>query len=479
VPDINNSLALGINANTPDVGKTLLTIGQLNELRTKSALEEATTSQTQQNVDYNQFQQDQFGGLRVNEYNTLQEANQKRSDLRGRFANRLYNDPTDVQGTIKEAADSGVPLTDGEEKKLRGMTTQERQQWAMNHRNASMPSSANMQATGETTANQGRFNPQPVLPNQTFTNQTDAANGPKGFVTNNPNQSPARQSTQAQVDNAIKTGRNFDGSPRVTSTADIVGPSDTFNNRYPSSGADMFTPSIVRGPDGSISSSVTPATTALQGQAIEQYKKAGENAASAQNLGMRLDMMEHSADVLNTTGWSATGAGANAKLGAAKSVNSLLATVGLPPAIDPTKIANWEDLNKETTRAGFDLARTLGSREAATIVQSSVGAVPSAENTPMGFKLVTSGIRQAIQREKDFYSFATDYAKTHRGNTFGADVEFNKQFPADLYAKTAIANAIPPDAIKLMKDDPKLASKFDEKYGSGMAGFISQHDKGR
>jgi hypothetical protein len=241
----------------------------------------------------------------------------------------------------------------------------------------------------------------------------------------------------------------------------------------------MFTPGIVKGPDGTISSSVTPASNALQLQSVEQYKKAGEVAQTAQGLSMRLDMMDHSADVLNSAGWSSTGAGANAKLSAAKSVNSLLQTVGLPSAIDPNKIANWEDLNKETTRAGFDLARTLGSREAATIVQSSVSAVPGAESTPMGFKLVSSGIRQAIQREKDYYTFATDYAKSHRGNTFGADVEFNKQFPPDLYSKTAVANAIPPAAINMMKGDPKLASKFDEKYGQGMSAFILHHDQAR
>jgi hypothetical protein len=222
---------------------------------------------------------------------------------------------------------------------------------------------------------------------------------------------------------------------------------------------------------------VTPATTALQGQATARYAKAGENADNAQALTTSLDMMDHSADVLNSAGWSSTGAGANAKMGAAKSINSMLQTFGLPPAVDPNKVSNWEDLNKETTRAGFKLASTLGSREAASIVQSSVGAVPSAENTPMGFKLVTSGIRQAIQREKDYYAFATDYAQSHRGNTFGADVAFNKQFPPELYAKTAIANSIPPDAIKMMKGDPKLTGPFDAKYGKGMSGFILHHDQ--
>jgi hypothetical protein len=467
MPDINNSLALGIKDDPIDIGKTLLTAGQINALRTRSALEEASTAQTQQQTEYNQFQQDQNEGYRAPDVNTLAEAHQKEMDLRGRVGNMMVNAKTmaDRQQAIQAAKDSGKPVDPDTEDHLLKVPLSQFQQYGQNLRRGGMSSESNMVATGETTGNQGQYIPEPIQPNVPYSNRTAVATGTAGAP------------SQAKVDNAIKTGRNFNGSPRVTSTADITGaaPSPTFNNRYP--GADMFTPSVVRGPDGSISSSVTPATTALQARSVVQYQKAGEVAQTAQGLSMRLDMMDHSADVLNSAGWSATGAGANAKLGAAKSVNSLLATVGLPPAIDPTKVANWEDLNKETTRAGFDLARTLGSREAATIVQSSVSAVPGAENTPMGFKLVSSGIRQAIQREKDYYAFATDYAKSHRGNTFGADVEFNKQFPPDLYSKTAVANSIPPQAINLMKSDPKLTSSFDAKYGQGMSGFILHHDQ--
>jgi hypothetical protein len=410
MPEINNSLALGIKADPIDIMKPLMGAAQINSLR-------AGTAKTQQDVDYNQFLQDQGGGLRPAQQNELADYAAKRADLRGRFANRLYNDPTDVDGTIKEAKDNGTPLTDQEQQKLKSMTKQERQQWAMNHRNAAMSSESNMGVTGETTANQGRFIPQGIPSNEPVTSRTNAAIGGGGqqrFITNG-----IQKPTQAQVDNAIKTGRNFDGSPRVLSTANVTGaaPAPSFNDRA----GDMFTPQIVRGPDGSLSSSVTPATQALQAGAADQYQKAKSANDAANSFTVSLDMMDHSADVLNSSGWSSTGAGANAKMSAAKSVNSMLQTFGLPPAVDPTKISNWEDLNKETARAGFKLANTLGSGVAATIVQTSVGAVPSAENTAMGFKLVTNGIRQAVQREKDFYNFATDWASSHRGNTFGAD----------------------------------------------------------
>lgn len=458
--EINNSLAAGIQP--LDIAGALAKAAQIRESNIRGDL-------GQQALQHNEREYQANSGLTAGERSTMSKTQQ---EAMGPIGNILANDqsPQARQQALDLADRAGIPIDPMTRGHLMSAPPDQIKQYGMNAQRLGQSSSSNIEQSGipagNTARESGRYLPEAVQPNVPYTNRTAVATGTAG------------QPTQAQVDNAIKTGRNFDGSPRVLSTADVTGVAPAnFNDRF--KGDMMFTPSIVRGPDGTISSSVTPATTALQGQAVKQYERAGEVAQTAQGLSMRLDMMDHSADVLNSAGWSSTGAGANAKLGAAKSVNSLLQSVGLPAAIDPNKVANWEDLNKETTRAGFDLARTLGSREAATIVQSSVSAVPGAENTPMGFKLVSSGIRQAIQREKDYYNFATDYAKSHRGNTFGADVEFNKQFPPDLYSKTAVANAIPPDAIKLMKSDPKLAGKFDEKYGQGMSAFILHHDQAR
>lgn len=450
--EINNSLALGIKADPIDIMKPLMGAAQINSLR-------AGTAQTEQETQYRQFQQDQGLGYRVNDLNILADTHQKQMDIGGRIGSILEKDQSLAarKQAIQLSHSAGRPVDPEVEQHILSAPASQVKQYGLNMQRGGQSAPSNMETSGDVTRNQGQYLPESLQSNVPYNNRTAVATGTAGGP------------TQAKVDNAIKTGRNFDGSPRVTSTADITG-------------TDMFTPSIVRGQDGSVSSSVTPATTALQGQAIEQYKKAGEVASTAQNLTMRLDMMDHSADILNSAGWSSTGTGANAKLGAAKSVNSLLQSVGLPAAIDPTKIANWEDLNKETKRAGFDLSKTLGSREAASIVESATSAVPGAENSPLGFKLVSSGIRQAVQREKDFYNFATDYAKSHRGNTFGADVEFNNQYPPELYSKTAVANSIDPRAIGVLKRDTQkgdksAATEFDQKYGSGMSAFIFQHDQ--
>jgi hypothetical protein len=454
MPEIDNSLAASVKP--LDVGGALAKAAQLREATINADL-------GQQKLQHNEREYGENAGLTSGERATMSKTQQ---EAMGPIGNILSSDqsPQARQQAISLARRAGIPMDDMTAGHLMSAPPEQVKQYGINAQRLGQSSSSNIDQSGVPSGNitreAGRYLPHDVpAGDSAISNRTAVATGAAG-------QPPVRQITDTIVPNA-------DGSlPSVPKQP----AAPLFNDRFK---GDMFTPGIVKNPDGTLSSNITPGAQAMRGQAVKQYEKAGEVAQTAQGLSMRLDMMDHSADVLNTAGWSSTGAGANAKLGAAKSVNSLLQTVGLPPAIDPNKVANWEDLNKETTRAGFDLARTLGSREAATIVQSSVSAVPGAESTPMGFKLVSSGIRQAIQREKDYYTFATDYAKTHRGNTFGADVEFNKQFPPDLYSKTAVANAIPPAAINMMKGDPKLASKFDEKYGQGMSGFILHHDQAR
>jgi hypothetical protein len=139
---------------------------------------------------------------------------------------------------------------------------------------------------------------------------------------------------------------------------------------------------------------------------------------------------------------------------------------------EPDKIASWESLTKESLRLGFALSRSLGAREAMQVVQSAIKANPGIQNTPLGARMVMNAIRESAQRDADYYRFATQYG-TQRGHLVGADIEFNKANPPELYGRRAIVQArkdIPIEAIEALRSDPSKAAAFDAHYkGPGLA----------
>jgi hypothetical protein len=126
-------------------------------------------------------------------------------------------------------------------------------------------------------------------------------------------------------------------------------------------------------------------------------------------------------------------------------------------------------LEKNSTRLGFALARTLGAREAMQIVQGAIKANPGVANTPVGSRMVLNSIRQNAQRDNDYFEFATNFAQTHGGDLVGAEVAFNKANPPSLYARRAIVQAqrdIPQEAVEQLRQNPRLADAFDKHYGT-------------
>jgi hypothetical protein len=228
-----------------------------------------------------------------------------------------------------------------------------------------------------------------------------------------------------------------------------------------------------------VASNVTPSTETIQKTAADNYEKARETYNGAQEIKMQLGSMESAFRALNSSGWSSTGTGAQARLQMAKAMNSVWQTLGVQGQdlpFDPQKIAKWEELTKDSTRLGFALARTLGAREAMQIVQGAIKANPSVENSPTGARMVLNTIRQNAERQSDYFEYATKYAQSHAGDLIGAEVEFNKLNPPSLYARRAITQAqkdIPQEAIEQLRNDPSLAGAFDQYYGSkGLAAMF-------
>jgi hypothetical protein len=238
--------------------------------------------------------------------------------------------------------------------------------------------------------------------------------------------------------------------------------------------ANPFTPRLIPTPGG-VTSSVTPGLLEMQKSAGEAYEDARKKYESAQDVKRQVAIMESNFRELNSANWSTAGTGAEARLNMGKAANSIFSALGVKDEklpFDPDKIASWESLTKESLRLGFALSRSLGAREAMQVVQSAIKANPGIQNTPLGARMVMNAIRESAQRDADYYRFATQYG-TQRGHLVGADIEFNKVNPPELYGRRAIVQArkdIPSEAIEALRADPSKAAAFDAHYnGRGLS----------
>lgn len=184
----------------------------------------------------------------------------------------------------------------------------------------------------------------------------------------------------------------------------------------------------------------------------DEGKKSYEAAVSG--LGS-LAFIDRDIDKLGPTGFQAMGEGADARNQLVKEINSIGAVAGVPNIIDPNKVASWEDFRKETTLLGMKGLASIfgGSREAASIITTSIHAVPNTENSYVGAKLLTNAYKEGFQREVDLRNYETNWIQNHGGNLTGAKEAFNQQFPPQAYSWRAISKVQPytvtsPDDLK-------------------------------
>lgn len=199
-----------------------------------------------------------------------------------------------------------------------------------------------------------------------------------------------------------------------------------------------------------------PGQEAIIKGAAENYTTEGRKAyESAADLKGSIAYIKRDLDTLGPQGFVSMGSGADLRGAFARALNTAIQAGGGQPEFDPNKVGAWEDFEKESTLGGMKGLATIfgGSREAATIVKTSMGAFPHPTNSYDGARLLVNAFDEAANREIDQRNFETNWIATHGGNLTGALEQFNTQYPAASYSKRAISTVQPvraksPDDLK-------------------------------
>jgi hypothetical protein len=208
-----------------------------------------------------------------------------------------------------------------------------------------------------------------------------------------------------------------------------------------------------------------------QSLAKSQLEEQNNAAKSAYAQLFRLNEMDRQFSSLPQSGFTAPGSFATERLNFAKNINSALAGLGAKPLFSPDDVASAETLGKDTKRLGFETSKAMGGREPGFIVQQAISANPGIDNTPMGYRRIVAGLKQAAQYEQDRSDFYNDYY-SKKGDLVGAETAFREANPVENYGKAAVISTIPPAAVDYLRKNPDQAKAFDAKYGIGSSKMV-------
>jgi hypothetical protein len=218
-----------------------------------------------------------------------------------------------------------------------------------------------------------------------------------------------------------------------------------------------------------IESKAPPNEVSLRETSYDRFAKEGvDSYNAAQNTQGWLVQMNHAADVLNANGgFLGTGPTAPERLAFAARTNDALRSVGLPNLFDPNKISSWEELKKATTTAGFELSSHYEghARQAATTIVNATSAVPSPQNSPQGFRMVSAGINEAAQSAIDLHNYEQSIVN-QRGDLTQAATDFQTQYPPAMYSRRAIS-IVNPYTVRNDADLQRFLPGTFVRYGSG------------
>lgn len=197
---------------------------------------------------------------------------------------------------------------------------------------------------------------------------------------------------------------------------------------------------------GVIKQGKTPSQTAAENAAVDQYKETASVAQAAADVKGQLGTMKAQLDQgLNTNALAPQKAIISAYLNAAVSPEFAKQITGIDPA-------QADVFNKDATRLGFALSRTLGAREAAQTIQAAIKANPNMMNTLQGNQTVIGLLDKTADRQIDAQQFADAYYQKN-GHYIGAEAAFNKTHPAAEYVSQAVPYSLPLTAAGALNPD--------------------------
>lgn len=400
--EVNNSLALGVKPAEFDIGKPLLQAGQINSLR-------ANTAKTQQDIDYNQRLQDQGqNGMRPQEENTLSEAHSKQIGLAGQIGNMLASDPspTGVRQAIDAAKKAGIPVSSETEQHLLSAPPQQIVKYGQNMQKAGQTSTANIEQN----------------PNQVGSRAAAGTSGAAAGAIDEPYVPPGKPMTAPQVEGAISSRKNLDGTPRVFSVSGNVPDQPAAPVAPPLTSLEKKQTIEARGTERT-------GTAAKNVEEFAGYKQSAANSSTTKTV---LRSLQDDADRVYT------GKGAINKGEAQK---WLLAASNFP-AVGPLVKHFAGDLS-DPVAALENIRKNIGiiSRQAvgdihetsAAALESVQNSLPTEEMSSKGLKLATSQMMaiedfkqarlQSAQKWKDGHNgsldgFASDWSKNMGPATF-------------------------------------------------------------
>ena len=190
----------------------------------------------------------------------------------------------------------------------------------------------------------------------------------------------------------------------------------------------------------------TPATAAERSQEAklsDQFTGDGQQRyTAAQNALKQMPVLEQDINNAIKAGF-APGAGAPLKVEVAKAGQAILDLIN--PNRDKSKdldTSSAESAMKSFTKLGIDAAKAQLNQPqiAAESLFKGLEGNPSFTNTPLGLKLILSGMKSDLQREVDRRNYQVAWKQDPRnhGQLNGADEEFDRRFPVNSYAQKVL-----------------------------------------